>query len=91
MHLTIIPRARVGYQMKDSQLDASCLVGYLLISNEREWNNCFIYNDQEMLLISLCKNNQKTMKWSLFLGHGKMAHIPLWPLSQSNPWNSIIQ
>ena len=36
------------------------------------------------MLISLCEN-QKTIQWSLFLGHGLMAHIP-WPLSQSNPW-----
>ena len=35
-HLTIIPRARVGYN--------------LLISNKREWNNCFIKNNQEILL-----------------------------------------
>ena len=31
-YLTIIPQARVGYEMK------------------REWNNCFIKNNQEMLL-----------------------------------------
>ena len=35
VYLTIIPRARVGYEM---------------ISNKREWNNCFIENNQEMLL-----------------------------------------
>ena len=42
------------------------------------------------MLISLCKNRQKTILWSLFLEHGIMAHIP-WPLSQSNPSNCIIQ
>ena len=40
--LTIIPRARVGYEMID---------GYNhLISNKREWNTCFIKNNQEILL-----------------------------------------
>ena len=34
-----------------SQLGATRLVGYNhLISNKREWNNCFIENNQEMLL-----------------------------------------
>ena len=47
LYLTIIPRARVGYEMIDSQRGA----GYNnLISNKREWNNCFIKNNQEMLL-----------------------------------------
>ena len=36
-YLTIIPRARVGYEMIDNHL----------ISNKREWNNCFIKNNQE--------------------------------------------
>ena len=36
--LTIIPLARVGYDYNH------------LISNKREWNNCFIKNNQEMLL-----------------------------------------
>ena len=34
-----------------------------------------------IFLISFCKNNQETIQWSLFLGHGIMAHIP-WPLNQ---------
>ena len=43
--LTIIPRVRVGYEMVDSQLDATHLVGHNhLISNKHEWNNCFIKN-----------------------------------------------
>ena len=51
VYLTIIPRARVGYEMIDSQLGATRLVGYNhLISNKHEWNNCFIKNNQEMLL-----------------------------------------
>ena len=46
MYLTIIPQVHVGYEMIDSQR-----VGYNhLISNKREWNNCFIKNNQEMLL-----------------------------------------
>ena len=50
-YLTIIPRARVGYEMIDSQRGAQRRVGYNhLISNKREWNNCFIKNNQEMLL-----------------------------------------
>ena len=43
-YLTIIPRARVGYEMITRR------VGYHLISNKREWNNCFIKNNQEILL-----------------------------------------
>ena len=49
--LTIIPRACVGYEVIDSQRGAKRRVGYNhLISNKREWNNCFIKNNQEMLL-----------------------------------------
>ena len=49
--LTIIPRVRVGYEMIDSQRGAQRRVGYNhLISNKREWNNCFIKNNQETLL-----------------------------------------
>ena len=50
-YLTIIPRARVGYEMIDSQRGALRRSGYdHLISNKRKWNNCFIKNNQEMLL-----------------------------------------
>ena len=62
-----------------------------LISNKREWNYCFVKNNQEILLIfliSLCKNNQKTIQWSLVPGRGIMAHIP-WLLTPSNPLNYI--
>ena len=49
--LTNIPRARVGYEMVDSQRGALRRVGYNhLVSNKREWNNCFIKNNQEILL-----------------------------------------
>ena len=44
-YLTIIPWARVGHEMIDSQHGAQRLVGYNhLISNKREWNYCFIKN-----------------------------------------------
>ena len=64
VYLTIIPRARVGYEAIDSQRGAKRRVGYNhLISNKREWNNCFIKNRQEML-IDLAdfalQDNQKT-------------------------------
>ena len=49
--LTIIPRARVGYEMIDSQRGAYRRVGYNhFISNKHEWNNCFIKNNQEIML-----------------------------------------
>ena len=39
--------------MLDSQLGATRLVGYYhLISNKREWNNCFIKNAQQNLVES---------------------------------------
>ena len=42
-YLTIIPRTRVGYELLDSGRGAKHRVGYhKLISNKREWNNCFI-------------------------------------------------
>ena len=44
-YLTIILRARVGYEIIDSQRGAERRVGYnQLISNKREQNNCFIKN-----------------------------------------------
>ena len=45
LYLTIIPRARFGYEMMDGQRGAQCRVGYNhLISNKPEWNNCCIKN-----------------------------------------------
>ena len=42
-YLTVIPLALVGYEMINSQLGTTRLVGYNhLISNKREWTNCFI-------------------------------------------------
>ena len=39
----IIPRTRVGYELLDSGRGAEHRIGYnKLISNKREWNNCFI-------------------------------------------------
>ena len=70
-------------------------VGYNhLISNKREWNNCFIRNHQEILLdladFILQEQPEDNLMIKLFVGHGIMAHIP-WPLSQSKRWNCIIQ
>ena len=51
IYLTIIPRARVGYEVIDSQRGAKHRVGYNhLISNKPEWNNCSIKNHQQILL-----------------------------------------
>ena len=51
LYLTIIPRVHVGYEMIDSQRGAQHRVDYNhLISNKREWNNCFIKNNKEILL-----------------------------------------
>ena len=42
-YLTIISRTRVGYELLDSGRGAKHQVSYhKLISNKREWNNCFI-------------------------------------------------
>ena len=50
-YVTIIPQARVGYEVIDSQRGVKCQVGYNhLISNKHEWNNCFIKNHQQLLL-----------------------------------------
>ena len=42
---SVFPRARVGYEMIDSQRGATHP-----ISNKRDWNDCFIKNNQEILL-----------------------------------------
>ena len=65
VYLTIIPRARVGYayEMVDSQRGAQRRVGYnYLISNKREWNNCFIKKLKKYLKISYkhCEKNEHT-------------------------------
>ena len=39
---------RVGYEMIDSQRGAEFAI--IISSNKREWNNCFIKNNQKMLL-----------------------------------------
>ena len=92
IYLTIIRRARVGYEMIDSQRGATRRVGYNhLISNKRKWNNCFIKNNQEILLDLADFAVQEEPADNLMvaiLGHGIMADIP-WPLSQSNPSNCI--
>ena len=61
-------------------------------SNKREWNNCFIENNQEIFLdLAVCAFQEQpkdNFKWSLFLKHNIVSDI-LWPLCQSNPWNCI--
>ena len=45
VYLTIIPRARFGYKIRDKRR-----VGFNhLISNKHEWNYCFTKNNQEIL------------------------------------------
>ena len=60
-HLTITPQVHVGYEMVDSQLGSTHLVGYdHLISNKHEWNYCFIKNAHKISRILpnyICKNN----------------------------------
>ena len=91
-YLTIIPRARVGYKMIDSQRGAKRRVGYNhLISNKRKWNNCFIKNSREILLdladFALQEQTEDNFNGRHF---SAIVYIP-WPLSQSNPSNCIIQ
>ena len=55
VYLTIIPRTRVGYELLDSGRGAKHRVGYhKLISNKREWNNCFIKYQTQDKNISNC-------------------------------------
>ena len=71
-------------------------VGYNhLISNKREWNDCFIKNNQEILLDLTNFSVQEQPDGNLMVSisrpwSGIMALIP-WLLSQSNPLNCIIQ
>ena len=59
VYLTIIPRGRVGYEMVNSQRGAQRRVGYnYLISNKREWNNCFIKNPHKISL-NFVRTNRK--------------------------------
>ena len=70
VYLTIIPRVRVGYEMADRQRGAYGRVGYNhLISNKREWNNCFIKNAHKIstILPDFICQKKKTTIFSLFL------------------------
>ena len=75
-------------------LDMRIIDGYNhLISNKREWNNCVIKNNQELLLDLADFALQEQPEENLMVGisrawYNLMFHIP-WPLSQSNPWNCI--
>ena len=63
------------------------------MSNKWKWNYCFIENNQEILLdltdFALQEQPEDNLMVAISRG-GIMDHIP-WPLSQSNPWNCIIQ
>ena len=66
--------------MKDSQRGVTRLVGYNhLISNKREWNNCFIKNNQEILLDLNDFALQEQLEDNLMVAVSRawyMAHIP---------------
>ena len=76
--LTIIPRACVGYEMVESQLSTTCLVGYnCLISNKHEWNNnCFIKNIQRNTSKLATKIAKKRRTGNILVVTGIWAHIP---------------
>ena len=79
---------RVGYEMVYSQRGAKHRVGYNhLISNKREWNNCFIktltkYREffptlfVETTDFQLVFNFEQTRTVTILGEHGIMAHIP---------------
>ena len=74
--------------MVDSQRGAKRRVGYNhLISNKREWNNCFI-KSQEILLdladFALQEQPEDNIMVAISRACRIMAHIP-WPLNQSKP------
>ena len=80
VYLTIIPRVRVGYEMADRQRGAYRRVGYNhLISNKREWNNCFIKNAHKISTILpdfICKKKKKKTIFSLFLIMSRRVQLP---------------
>ena len=49
VYLTIIPRGRVGYEMVVANEARSAELA-IIITNEREWNNCFIKNAHKISL-----------------------------------------
>ena len=66
--------------MIDSQRGAYRRVGYNnLISNKREWNNCFIKNAPKNKELDYNENKKAqkiTHTHAIFVDHGVMAHIP---------------
>ena len=74
--------------MVDNQRGAQQRAGYNhLISNKREWNNCFIKNVYKISKIlptvfvkttdfQLVFNFEQTLTVTIFEEHGRMAHIP---------------
>ena len=89
-----LKRENISDNKVDSQVGVSHLVCYNhLISNKREWNNCFIKNNEQILLDLADFASQEQPEDNLMVATYQAlyrAHIT-WPLSQSNPWNCIIQ
>ena len=95
-YLTIIPWVRIGYEMVDSQQGVKRQIGYNhLMSNKREWNNCFIKNAHKISRILpdfICKNQPIFSLFLILSGrrqfeltfgeHGIMAHIPWYNLAK---------
>ena len=86
VYLTIIPLTQIRYKMIDSQRGAWCRVGNNhLISNKREWNNCFIKNNQEILqdLADFALQEQPEdnlvvdISWAWYNGSYTMAAKPI--------------
>ena len=80
VYLTIIPRGRVGYEMVNSQRGARRRVGYNhLISNKREWNNCFIKNTHKISLnlpdLILLEQTGKHKGLALFTCHTSIKTV----------------
>ena len=58
---TIIPGERIGYKMANtSQRSGKRCVGFNLIYNKREWNNCFISTHKILMnLLDVIKKKKK--------------------------------
>ena len=79
--IIIIPWARIGYEMTDSQRGTNHLT-----SNKCEWNNCFIKKNQEILLYRLADftlreqqedNLMVAFSWAWYNGSYTMAAKPI--------------
>ena len=84
-YLTIISRAHLGYEMIDWQRGVQRRVGYNhLITNKREWNNCFIKNAPKILdkscnssMISFSFNSgAKPLTPAAIVSLGRLCQLP---------------